>query len=171
MAKMRIQAGRPIHGGTRTRAIACVTAFLPFLALLWAAWMFPDWNPTEAPDWRPVIARAEEARQMGDLYQANTLYRQASRLASWGDDWRGLLAAACGIKKLEPKGSLKTADEILVRAMIAAQAKQSRRGMLAVANAFASGGKSEMAEFVLSRIRDRWPDDRELSREAALPSC
>jgi hypothetical protein len=46
----------------RTRwwfAIAYPAVFLPFLFLLTFAWMRPDFNRQEIPDWKPVLALAE----------------------------------------------------------------------------------------------------------------
>jgi len=77
---------------------------------------------------------------------ARSLYGQAARIASWSDDWNGLLAAACGLKKVESKRETYFATRTaLVRAMIAAERQRSAPGLNSVANAFAAIGEDNAA--------------------------
>jgi hypothetical protein len=89
----------------------------------------------------------------GDVYTARNLYVQAARIASWRDDWTGILAAACGLKKLErPRDNYFATRTTLVRAMIAAQNQRSAQGLNAVADAFVGIGELEAAALARSRI-------------------
>jgi len=146
--------------------------FLSFLFLVGFAWMRPDFNREEIPDWRPVLARAEAALERNELYDAKSLYSQAARLASWREDWGGLLAAACGMKALDnDSGPYSNVHTILVRAMMAGESRQSRAGMTAVASAFAAMGEDRAASMVLSRIQTDWPEDTQNSTNVYTGTC
>ena len=106
--------------------------------------MRPDFNQQEIPDWRPVLARAEASVEKSELYDARSFYSRAARLASWREDWGGLLAAACGMKMLDNESSpYSNVHTILVRAMMAAESRESRAGIAAVARAFAAMGQDK----------------------------
>ena len=93
------------------------------------AWMRPDFNREEIPDWRPVLARAEASMEKRELYEARSFYSRAARLASWREDWGGLLAAACGMKMLDHEsGPYSNVHTILVRAMMAAERQRKSSG-------------------------------------------
>jgi hypothetical protein len=47
---------------------------------------------------------------------------------------------------------------VLVRAMMAAESRQSRAGIAAVAKAFKSIGQHKAAAMVLGRVRGDWPE-------------
>jgi hypothetical protein len=103
--------------------------------------------------WQDRLREAGLAMRAGDLYSARSLYSQTARVASWSDDWIGVLAAACGLKKLENKrGDYFATRTALVRAMIAAENQRSAEGQHAVANAFAGIGEQKMAAMLQSRI-------------------
>ena len=87
------------HRAKSWRAIPYRVVLLSFVFLAALAWTRRDFNGREIPDWKPVLVLADTARERGDLYYAKSLYLQVGRLAAWRDDWAGLLAAACGIKK------------------------------------------------------------------------
>jgi hypothetical protein len=124
------------------------------------AFMRPDFNRQEIPDWRPVLALAEASVEKGELYDTRSLYSRAAQLASWREDWGGLLAAACGLKLLDNgSGSYVNVHTILVRAMMAAESRQSRAGIAAVARAFAAIGNDKAASMVLGRIQTDWPEE------------
>ena len=96
-----------------------VLALLVLAALTWTQCYF-SWRVI--PDWKPVLALADAARDNGDLYYAKHLYLQGGKFAVWRDDWAGLLAAACGIKKLErERGPYSSTNAVLLRAMVAAE--------------------------------------------------
>ena len=134
--------------------------FLSFLFLVGFAWMRPDFNREEVPDWRPVFARAEASLEKSELYDARSLYSRAAQLASWREDWGGLLAAACGMKILDRQsGPYSNVHTILVRATMAAESGQSREGITAVARAFAAIGQDNAASMALSRIQMSWPEE------------
>lgn len=134
--------------------------------------MRPDIKWQETPDWKPVLALANASREKGDLYEARVLYSRAGRPASWQEDWKGLLAAACGIKKIDSVvGSYFNTHTVLVRAMIAAETEQSRAGIAAVAKAFAAIGEPKAASMVLSRIRSGWPEDMEYAFGSEAGGC
>jgi hypothetical protein len=89
----------------------------------------------------------------GDIYSARSLYSQTARIASWSDDWTGVLAAACGLRGLEKQhGDYFATRSTLVRAMIAAENRRSAPGLNAVASAFAGIGEHKAAAMVRSRI-------------------
>jgi hypothetical protein len=126
----------------------------------------------EIPDWKPVLELAETARERGDLYYAKSLYLQVGRLAAGRDDWAGLLAAACGMKKLDrQRGRYSATNTLLLRAMVAAETRQSRQGMAAVGKAFSALGEDKVASMVLSRIRTNWVDKTDDSADVASPDC
>lgn len=141
------------------RAMAYMAVFLPLLLLAVLARLNPDFNRQETPDWKSAIKLAEAARAKGDLIEAKGLYSRAGRLAGWQDDWSGLLAAACGMRRIDKEVTPYSATyALLLRAMIAAEAKQSRDGMAATARAFAALGAKETSSMVLARVRLEWPE-------------
>jgi len=134
--------------------------------------MRPDFNRQEIPDWRPVLALAEASVEKGELYDTRSLYSRAAQLASWREDWGGLLAAACGLKLLDNgSGSYVNVHTILVRAMMAAESRQSRAGIAAVARAFAAIGNDKAASMVLGRIQTDWPEEMQDSTNVHTGSC
>jgi hypothetical protein len=139
------------------RTLAYLAVFLPYLFILTSSWIFPELKWQETPDWRPILALAEGALKEGDLYSARSLYSRTARVASWRDDWVGLLAAACGIKKLDSRrDAYSSLHTILLRGMIAAESKRDQTGLSAVAKAFESIGEPRAASMVLSRIQHSW---------------
>jgi hypothetical protein len=145
---------------------------LSFVFLAALAWTRHNLDGREIPDWKPVLALADTARERGDLYYARNLYLQVGRLAASRDDWAGLLAAACGIKKRDrERGRYSATNMLLLRAMVAAEAKQSRSGMAAVGKAFSALGENKVASMVLSRIRTDWVDKTDDSADVASPGC
>jgi hypothetical protein len=105
------------------------------------------------------LAVAERARASGDLYRALDAYMHAEQMASSIDDWRGLLAVACGLEK-DDGHELPSlyGFNVITKAMASAERQKSAEGMRAVAAAFASLGTA-YAAFALSRIRDDWAND------------
>lgn len=154
------------------RAIGYGAAVVAFLLLVAVAWLYPDFNRTDTPDWRPVLALADAAWKKGDLYEARHLYVQVDRIAAWHQDWRGLVAAACGIKRLDgARGVYSKAFQILLRALIAAQNEQSRAGFTAVADVFSALGEQKAAEMALAQIRHDWPQEMDDTGEFDATSC
>jgi hypothetical protein len=136
------------------------------------AWTQCDFSGREIPDWRPVLALADAAQEKGDLYYAKSLYLQAGKFAVWRDDWAGLLAAACGTKTLEKeKGPYSSTNALLLRAMVAAEKRQSRSGLVAVAKAFAALGEDKVASMVLSRVGKDWVEETTDSADIVSPRC
>src|SRR5262250_3811537 len=128
----------PNHRAQSWRGVAYLAVLVPVLFLGALAWMRRDFRNPEIPDWKPVLALANTAQEKGDLYYAKDLYSQAGRLAALREDWAGLAAAACAMNKLDKqKSRYSPTNALLLRAMIAAETKQSRSGMAAVAKAFA----------------------------------
>jgi hypothetical protein len=149
-----------------------IAIFLSFFFMVGFALMQPDFSRREIPDWRPVIALAAAAQEKGDLYYAKSLYLQGGRLAVWHDDWAGLLAAACGIKKLErERGPYSSTNALLLRAMVAAEKRQSRSGLVAVAKAFAALGEDKVTSMVLSRMGKNWVEETNDSADIVSPGC
>lgn len=149
-----------------------IGVFLSFLFLVGFAWMRPDFNREEIPDWRPVLARAEASLEKRELYDARSFYSRAARLASWREDWGGLLAAACGMKMLDHEsGPYSNVHTILVRAMIAAESRESREGIAAVARAFAAMGQDKAASMALGRIQTDWPEKIQYSTNVHMEGC
>jgi hypothetical protein len=160
------------HRAKSWRAIPYRVVLLSFVFLAALAWTRHNLNGREIPDWKPVLALADTARERGDLYYAKSLYLQVGRLAASRDDWAGLLAAACGIKKRDrERGRYSATNMLLLRAMVAAEAKQSRPGMAAVGKAFSALGEDRVASMVLSRIRTNWVDKTDDSVDVASPGC
>jgi hypothetical protein len=126
----------------------------------------------EIPDWRPVLVLADLSRQKGDPYEARHLYLQVDRIASWRKDWEGLVAAACGFKRLDrAEGPYSKTFAILLRAMIAAESKQSRSGIASVAKAFTALREPKAASMALARVRPDWPAEAEAPIESLLAGC
>ena len=154
------------------RAITYGAVCLPFLFLLVFMWIQPDFNRQETPDWKPVFALGDVAREKGDWYNAKALYSQAGKFAARREDWAGLLAAACGMKKLETeRGPHPATNALLLHAMVAAEARQSRIGTAAVAKAFAALEEEKVASMVSSRIQKSWPEEINDSRYVVLSDC
>ncbi|HEX2225861.1 MAG TPA: hypothetical protein VHM64_01890 [Candidatus Binatia bacterium] len=146
--------------GTAWRIIMYLAALLPLLLLLVVAKLNPDLNRTATPDWRALISRAEEARITEDWYRSRHLYLQAQRIATWRDDWAGLVAAACGIYRLDGvEGPYSKPYALLVRAALIAERAKSRRGIDIVTRAFALIGAEKAAQAVSGRSRPNWPDE------------
>jgi hypothetical protein len=145
------------------------TSGLVLAALTWAQC---DFSGREIPDWKPVLAVADTAREKGDLYYAKHLYLQGGKFAVWRDDWAGLLAAACGIKKLErERGPYSSTNALLLRAMVVAEKRQSRLGLVAVAKAFAALGEDKVASMVRSRSGKNWVEETNDSADIVSPGC
>src|SRR5262249_29254413 len=148
---------------------ASLPAFLVLMALTWTQC---DFGRQENPDWKTVLALADAVREKGDLYYAKHLYLQAGKFAVWRDDWAGLLAAACGIKTLErERGPYSSTNAVLLRAMVAAEKRQSRSGLVAVAKAFAALGEDKVASMVLSRARKDWVEETNDSADTVYAGC
>jgi hypothetical protein len=156
----------------RWRTVGYVAAIAPFLLMVALAWFRADLTRLEIPDWRPVLALADASWRKGDLYEARHLYLQVDRIASWQQDWEGLVAAACGIKRLGgEEGPYSKTFAILVRAMMAAESKRSRAGISAVARAFSTIGEDKAATMVSSRIRPDWPQETRDSANLVAAGC
>jgi hypothetical protein len=156
----------------RRRTIGHVVAIGFFLLLVALAWLRPDLNRTEIPDWRPVLALADAAWEKGDLYAARHLYLQVDQIASSQQDWEGLVSAACGIQRLDgAEGPYSKPFAILIRAMMAAESRQSRAGIAAVAGVFAAVGQDKAASMVSSRIRPDWPEELLDSSNVGAVGC
>jgi hypothetical protein len=153
-------------------AIGWAAVSLAFFLSLLSVWTHPEWRRHAAPEWMPFLEQAEAAAARNDRYTARRLYIDAARAASTGEDWRGLLAAACGMKILDgPARAHANAYSILVRAMTVAETARSRGGMEAVARAFSSVGEKEAAAALLGRLQPEWPDDPPAVSDAALGDC
>jgi hypothetical protein len=178
---------RPVESGTLTigqphseeslratswRSITYRASLLAFLVLAALACTQCDFSGREIPDWKPVVALANATQEKGDLYYAKSLYLQGGKFAIWRDDWAGLLAAACGIKKLErERGPYSSTNALLLRAMVAAEKRQSRSGLVAVAKAFAALGDNKVASMVLSHIGTNWVEETNDSADIVSPGC
>jgi hypothetical protein len=147
-------------------------ALAPWILLVGLAWWRPDWNRAEIPLWQPVVASAAAALQRGDLHEARHLYLQAERIASWRNDWSGLVASACGFKRLDStQGRYSRTFSILMRALTTAEKARSRAGVATVAQAFAALGEPKAESMSLSRIRADWPVETEPLAGALLDGC
>jgi hypothetical protein len=156
----------------RWRTIGYVGAIGLFVLMVALVWLRPDLNRTEIPDWRPVLALADAAWEKGDLDAARHLYLQVDQIASSQQDWEGLVAAACGIKRLDGAGGRYSKTfAILIRAVTAAESKQSRAGIAAVAGVFAAVGQDKAAALVSSRIMPDWPEELLDSSSVGAVGC
>ena len=178
---------RPIENGTLTTAqpyaadnrggqsrlvISRRASLVVFLVLAALTWTQCDFSRRQNPDWKPVLALADAAREKGDLHYAKHLYLQGGKFAVWRNDWAGLLAAACGTKTLErERGPYSSTNALLLRAMVAAEKRQSRSGLVAVAKAFAVLGNDKVASMVLSLIEKDWVEETDDSAAVAAHDC
>jgi hypothetical protein len=154
------------------RAMSDRASLLVFLVLATLIWTQCDFSGRKIPDWKPVLALADTAWINGDLDYARHLYLQAGKFAVWRDDWAGLLAAACGIKTLESKrGPYSSANALLLRAMVAAEKRQSQSGLVAVAKAFAALGEDKVASMVLSLVGNDWVEETNDSADIVSAGC
>jgi len=154
------------------RRIAYTAGLLLVLFLGVVAWMRRDFRNPQIPDWRPVLVLADATQEKGDLYYAKSLYSQVGRLAARREDWEGLVVAACAMNKLDKqKGRYSPTNALLLRAMIAAETKQDRSGMAAVAKAFAARGEDKVASMILSRIQENWVVKSNESAIGVSPGC
>jgi hypothetical protein len=156
----------------RWRTIGYVVASGAFLFMVTLASLRPDLNRTEILDWRPVLTLADAAWEKGDLYAARQLYLEVDQIASSQQDWEGLVAAACGMQRLDgAAGPHSRAFAILIRAAMAAESRQSRAGIAAVAGVFAAFGQDKAASMVATRIRPDWPEELLDSPSVAALGC
>jgi hypothetical protein len=172
--KCAMQASRSGHNlrVARWRTAGYIAASAPFLLMITLAWFHADWTRPKIPDWRPVLALADASWKKGDLHNARYLYLQVDQIASWQQDWEGLVAAACGIRSLDGTvGPYSKTFAILVRAMMAAESKRSRTGISAVARAFSMIGEHKAATMVASRIRTDWPQETRDSGNFVAANC
>jgi hypothetical protein len=161
-----------IRRAARWRTIGYVVAIGSFLLMVALAWLRPDLNRTEIPDWRPVLALADAAWEKRNLNAARHLYLQVDQIASSQQDWEGLVAAACGIKRLDgAEGPYSKTFAILIRAMMTAEGRQSRAGIAAVARVFGAAGQDKAASMVLSRISPDWPEELLDSSNVGAVGC
>jgi len=165
------------HSGKNHRArpwwaISHRVRLLAFLVLADLTWTQCDFSNREIPDWKPVLALADAARERRDLSYAKHLYLRAAKFAVWRDDWVGLLAAACGTETLErERGPYSSTHALLLRAMVVAEKGQSRSGLVAVAKAFAALGDDKVSSMVLSRIGKGWVAETDDSGDVASLGC
>jgi hypothetical protein len=160
------------HVPARWRAVSCAALVLSFVILVVFARVRSDFNRLPTLDWRSVLALADASRQSGDVNQARHLYIKVERLAVWQQDWTGLVAAACGIKRLDGATvPYSPVHQILFRAFIAAQNRQSRQGIATVAHVFRTMGEHRAAEMFLTHTRPEWPTESEASNESLLEGC
>jgi hypothetical protein len=160
------------HRANSWRAATYWAVLLLFLSLAVLLWTLSDFSRREIPDWKPVLALAGTAQARGDLYYAKSLYSQVGRLSAWRDDWAGLLAAACGMKKLERQtGRHSETNALLLSAMVVANARQSRSGLVAVAQAFTALGQDKVASMVLSHTGKDWVEESNNSADIVSPDC
>ena len=154
------------------RALAYMAAFLPFLSLVFFAWKDPDFNRQKISGWKPVVALAQASRERGDLIEARGLYSRAGRIAASQDDWTGILASACGVYKLgSESGPYSATRSFLLRAMTAAEKRQSRAGIAAVMNALERTGTNNDPAMVLARVQPQWPEETQDSVDSYKNEC
>jgi hypothetical protein len=165
------QSGENLRPKSRW-AITYQASLLAFLILGVLTWRQCDFSGRDIPDWKPVLVLADSAREKGDLYYARHLYLQGGKFAVWRDDWVGLLAAACGVKKLErERGPYSSTHALLLHAMVAAEKTQSRSGLVAVAKAFEALGEDKVASMVLSRVGKDWVEETTDSADIVSRHC
>ncbi len=167
---------RPVPQGRRGAncwgMIGCGLLVASFVFIVGLAWTRPDFNKQASFDWKPVVASAEAARAMGDANGAKSLYLQAGRLATWSDDWAGLLAAGCGLHQIGREGGpYSPVNTLLLRAMAIAEAQQNHSGMAAVASAFAGLGQNDLASTAWSRLPGEWVEQPEESADWITAGC
>jgi hypothetical protein len=151
--------------------IAYTTLFVSVLLLLILT-SRPNNPDRPETDWKQLLASADTERVRGNLYSAKVLYTQAGRVAALNENWAGLLSAACGMKMIERHiGRHSSTNALLLRAMIAAETKQSRAGMTEVAKAFDALGENKVAIMARSRIGVNWPQQINDPEDLESQSC
>ncbi len=159
------------RSGRRWRGAAHALALLLLVGLVVLAKNFPELNRKPDSDWRPLVSLAEKFWSAGDLYQARHLYIQIERLATWRDEWEGLVAAACGFYRLDGGGPHSKFVQLSIRAALAAEVAESRRGIGTVAKALALSGAYRLAAAVSARIRPHWPEVEDGDTHLLLETC
>jgi hypothetical protein len=154
------------------RVIAYGAVFIPFLLALTLAHMQPELDNQELPDWKPMLALAEVMREKGELANASDLFSRAGRLAGWKEDWAGLLAAACGMKKLHgDTGPHSVTHALVLRAAVAAETRQSRSGLAAAAQALAALGENKAAARLSSLVHQNRATEASALSGSLSPNC
>jgi hypothetical protein len=152
-------------------AVGWAAAWLVLFVAVLALWAHPEWRRHDLPDWRPLVERGDAAAAGDDRYAARHLYVDAARAASSAEDWKGLLVAACGMKKIDGMARAHANTHfILVRAMAIVETRRSRSGVEQVARAFSAVGEKEVAEALLARVKPEWPHAAD-AHDAAAADC
>ncbi len=166
------QTGKiPGRWSSLTATIGPVLLLLVFLGLAVKWWTAPQVSERPVRSWEPALVQAKLWKEKGDLYRASSYYARAAEIAASADDWEGLLAVACGLQRLED--SLEAAmnsHTILMRAMLAAERKQSTEGLQTVAMAFKVTGEW-FASFALSRIQEGRRNGRQIAKYLKSETC
>src|SRR5919109_2701414 len=151
--------------------IAYVTLFVSVLLLIILT-LLPHNPSRRETDWKQLLARANTERVRGNLYYAKALYAQAGTIAASNENWAGLLSAACGMKMLERHiGRHSSTHALLLRAMVAAETRQSRAGMTNVVKAFDALEEHKVAIMAMSRIGANWPQEANQPEDLNSSSC
>ena len=165
------------HSGENLRAkswrtITYRASLLALLVLAALAWTQCDFSGREIPDWKPVLALADAAQEKGDLYHAKSLYLQGGGSQSGATIGQGYSPRLAGLKSWKEKEDLIPRQmRLLLRAMVAAEKRQSRLGLVAVAKAFAALGEDKVASMVLSRSGKNWVEETNDSADIVSPGC
>jgi len=157
----------------RSRAVSRSLVISLLLVLMASLGACSDSSRQETQDWKTVLALADAAWRRNDLLEAQSAYLRAARIASWKDDWKGILRAACGTRRIEDaRGLYLNTRSVLVLAMIGAERNRSGAGLRAVANAFSAIGEPDAAAMVLSKIEPGWNRSSDDSLDhSALRNC
>lgn len=162
--------GGGVNGEIERPVAGLVLLVLVFLGLAVQWWTPPRVSERSFRSWEPALVQAELRKEKGDLYRASNYYARAAQIAASEDDWEGLLAVACGLRKLgdalEPS---MNSHALLMRAMLAAERKQSTEGLQAVAMAFKATGEW-FASLALSRIRES-RFGKQMARDLKSETC
>jgi hypothetical protein len=145
------------HAPMWWRVSGYLAALLPVVFLVLSLSMFDSMKLDAPADWKSLLVQAQAAGGEGDIAKARSLYLHVGRIAFWYRDWEGVLAGVCGIRKLDKSQHSYIVQDMLVQAMIAAEIKQSRAGIAAVAGAFKVIGEEKAAAMALARIQPQWP--------------
>ena len=85
---------------------------------------------------------------------------------------QGYSPPSAGLKSWKEKEVLiPLQNALLLRAMVAAEKRQSRLGLVAVAKTFAALGDDKAASMVLSRIGKDWAEETNDSADIVSPGC
>jgi|SRR5919106_755489 hypothetical protein len=153
------------------KTLISILVTVNLIGLLAASWgWMPEMSAGKIAAWERAMGQAQASREKGDNFRALNSYLHASRIAASSDDWKRLLAVACGMEKVarleDPTYHVRN---VLKRAKLAAERKNSPEGLRTVTSAFRVLGQPSNP-FELFRIQESCCEN-EAKVDQKLSSC